>query len=61
MADSKRVHDAQPLCLPTKTSFWELARLARLARFASFASFARGNGVINRSTEPRNYTRRGPG
>ena len=61
MADSRRVHDAQAPCLPTETSFWELAKLARFARLARLASFARGNGVINCSTEPPYHTRRGPG
>ena len=49
MADSRRVHDAQAPCLRTETSFWELASFARLARLARLA---RGNGVINRRTNP---------
>ena len=56
-----RVHDAQALCLRTETSFWELASFARFARLARFARFDRGNGVINRRTEPPYHTRRGPG
>ena len=38
-----------------------VARLARLARVARVVRVARGNGVINCSTQPRYHTRRGLG